>query len=367
MGADNCQRPDPTQSVELRYPRLARRAFWMAPGVGSLAIISSHLWPSTFFFGWTRVDLFFVLSGYLITRIVLTHGEGTRFLTRFWARRALRTWPVYYLALAVVCAAMHWTGKTPTWNALLLHISFSHNICYTWSDKAPSLDPSLLHTWALAVEEQFYVIWPVVARLISRRLITPLITFIILTSVTARLSGVHAWSSIARCDGLGFGAMLAAIFDGEPRISSRAARSWLFAAAIFAATGFLVWDSASFSLPIRAAGPALTIFAVNVLFFGLVGLTIHHTGRPPLRPLRCGTLRYVGQISYGVYIFHFLILEKYEEFRPQTGTAICFDVLALLICLLVGALSWELLEKPLSRLKRRLAYERATEHALGSV
>lgn len=111
----------------------------------------------------------------------------------------------------------------------------------------------------------------------------------------------------------------------------------------------------------------ITIFAVNVLFFGLVGLTIHHTGRPPLRPLRCGTLRYVGQISYGVYIFHFLILEKYEEFRPQTGTAICFDVLALLICLLVGALSWELLEKPLSRLKRRLAYERATEHALGSV
>ena len=106
-------------------------------GLGAVAILGFHLWPGTFYFGWTRADLFFVISGYLITQIVIRHGSGRGFLFRFWARRALRIWPAYYLLLAIVCITTYTKGKALPMAGLLAHATFTQNLPYYWSTTVP--------------------------------------------------------------------------------------------------------------------------------------------------------------------------------------------------------------------------------------
>ncbi len=106
-------------------------------GIGSFALLAFHLWPGTFFFGWTRVDLFFVLSGYLITSIILRQLDQPRFLRRFWTRRALRIWPAYYILLVFVCVRASCQGNSPRLDALLEHLSFTQNVPYYWEGAVP--------------------------------------------------------------------------------------------------------------------------------------------------------------------------------------------------------------------------------------
>ncbi len=193
--------------------------------LGSFALLAFHLWPGTFFFGWTRVDLFFVLSGYLITSIILRQLDQPRFLRRFWTRRALRIWPTYYVLLAFICVRASCQGNSPRLDALLEHLSFTQNVPYYWEGAVPGFPYGAQQTWSLAIEEQFYLVWPILIVLAGRAMVVPLAVWLLLSAIAARWAGLYPIVALSRCDGLALGTILAATLgDGSGKADRRGQR-----------------------------------------------------------------------------------------------------------------------------------------------
>jgi len=121
-------------------------------GLASLAIVVYHLWLSNIGLLGAAVDLFFVLSGFLITSILLTHVMSHRFLVSFYARRALRIWPIYYLSLMILVLLNPFASAPGSLDGLPYFATFTQNITYYWSDSTPAFIPEFRHTWSAAIE-----------------------------------------------------------------------------------------------------------------------------------------------------------------------------------------------------------------------
>ena len=168
--------------------------------------------------GYTGVDLFFVLSGFLITGILIKSRDSGGYFKNFYARRALRIWPLYYalliftfIVLPVIAPQLRtaiFTRSHP-WQSFLF---FVQNLML----KRQAFD-TLRVTWTLAIEEQFYIVWPVIVRFAPRRMLKPLALFAVLVSLAVRWSSTSGLTApvntytntLARLDGLGLGAFLA--------------------------------------------------------------------------------------------------------------------------------------------------------------
>src|SRR5262245_25669872 len=101
-------------------------------GLAALAIVVYHFALSWFPIGWAFVDLFFVLSGYLITSIILEHRQSPRFLPRFYLRRGLRIWPIYYLCLLLLLVFGPSLPRPTDWGALPAHLTYTQNVERYW-------------------------------------------------------------------------------------------------------------------------------------------------------------------------------------------------------------------------------------------
>lgn len=362
--------------------------------LGALTILGFHLRPGAFFFGWTRADLFFVISGYLITQIIGRHASRPGFLLRFWIRRAMRTWPAYHLMLAIL-VVMAWVhGDVLTVGGLVSHATFTQNLPYSWSGHVPGFAPAAIQTWSLAIEEQFYLIWPLLVVVSGRGMLVPAALWLVVTSVAMRLEGVFPAVALARGDGLALGSILALAlnrwaacrpacpstpaasvvgalpwpptFEACPEAAARTARptgtrrSWLPSAMLIAA-GAVGLFFVSGPLPrgeepipgVCGCGP-WSILAVNVIYTSLVGLVVLYTGHRLLAPLRWPPLLYIGRISYGIYLYNLLIIEYVHCYFGSGSVAA--DLAAFGLSVLAGAISWELLEKPVAKLKRWFPY-----------
>ena len=152
-----------TPSAEPRIPELDALR-----GIAAVVIVIFHSNTRRMPWGWAAVDLFFVLSGFLITGIVLRHGGTRGFLGRFYARRALRIFPVYYLVMLGLVA---FGGILPRPNdprGLLYELTYTQFVPVLLVRRVPAYSPYLGHTWTLAIEEQFYLVWPALILLAGR-------------------------------------------------------------------------------------------------------------------------------------------------------------------------------------------------------
>lgn len=133
-------------------------------GIAAVVIVAYHLFTDYLPGCWAAVDVFFVLSGFLITGIVLQHGLSGRFLTAFYLRRGLRIWPIYYILITflLLCGL----GNTA---ALPYYLTYTQHLPWYWGSEMPSW-LLMQHTWTLALEEQFYLIWPAIVLLAGRRI-----------------------------------------------------------------------------------------------------------------------------------------------------------------------------------------------------
>jgi peptidoglycan/LPS O-acetylase OafA/YrhL len=205
-------------------------------GVAIIAVLCSHLiWPSpsfdgidrVLFNGWVGVDLFFVLSGFLITRILCETRDEPGYFRRFYVRRSLRIFPIYYLFLAILFLVVplilrlsHEEMSTSLrdlidrqgwyWSYLVNVLQASNHaaIDRQWS----------AHFWSLAVEEQFYLFWPAVVLLVPRRQLATLCVAIVLFALAGRIwiaSGTNPFTAFVsmptRLDALAAGAFVAAL------------------------------------------------------------------------------------------------------------------------------------------------------------
>jgi len=327
--------------------------------------ISEGYWFKIIPFGMIGVTFFFVLSGFLITEILIKgkiaiEQKSRNALTvfkNFYARRTLRIFPVYYLTI-IILYAMNFEqirGKV-TW--FLFYLS---NIYFYLNQ---SWDGALSHLWTLAVEEQFYLIWPLIILLVSRKkllgtIIIFLITGILFRGILFTMSdnspGAFNFISILTpscIDSFALGGILAyyRIFGNSNfKFETITFRFFLLiniALMIF----FLFQEENLFSA-------SLYRFNVSVVALYIIsGMSLGYKGILK-KIFENKFLMYLGKISYGMYLFHKFIPVIYARsgFAEISNLPIRLSVyLAMLIIL--SSLSWYLLEKPVNSLKKYFAY-----------
>ncbi len=317
--------------------------------------------------GWTAVDLFFLLSGYLITSIILAHQVDRHFLYAFYARRALRIWPIYYLAIGVLALLSISRLMPDSWppltGRLLAHyLTFTQAVPSYWGDNSAYYHP-VGHFWSLAVEEQFYLVWPFLLALTGKRGVVPLAVGFILLAHGYRLVGEPSSRHLllVRCDGLAFGAILAVITAREGFARSRRIHAAVFATIALGSVVALGVCVAKVSRDYLWTN-SLLLFATP-FFLGVVGWVVSSSGSRWLAPLRSRWLGYVGRISYGLYLYHFIFYVLIDDLSGHREGTQSLLAPKLVITFLVAVVSWEYLEKPILAWKDRFPYDRAPRQA----
>ncbi|HEY7307462.1 MAG TPA: acyltransferase [Bryobacteraceae bacterium] len=323
-------------------------------------------------FGWAGVDLFFVLSGFLITGILLDTREAVNRSRSFYMRRLLRIAPIYYLTLLVILLALSrlwwiaaWLPK-PGWDRWC-YLVYLQNVPQLWGHHFHG--PNVIgHFWSLAVEEQFYLVWPMVIWLLPRRL---LMRVCIVGSVCVfgfRLWLLHqygpqvdwsTWLPARGGESLMLGSALAIICARQERITRRALAILAVCGISILCIGLLPGQLAGFKTNMRR--PSVGFTGIALISVALVAST-RHSLPGLLALLRSEPLRALGKYSYGLYVYHVpLYLAAAHAFRHFAGrdtrqlntiAASIYALLVMAMCFGVAWLSWRFIEKPILDRKR---------------
>jgi len=359
-------------------------------GIAILLVLFHHLtiyrptegvdqWIAVFpLLGWVGVDLFFVLSGFLITGLLIDARGGERFFSSFYARRTLRIFPLYYLVLFLALVVL---PNFPAVHRVLVGPYPLPPLMPYWLylTNFSIADRGLVHglldvAWSLAIEEQFYLLWPLVIWLCPPRLVGWLCAVIIAAEPLARWYGlsrgvdplavyVLPWF---RLDGLATGALVAwVVRQGHLPSLSRWAPLTAVAgiagfAAVVVASGDAWWwqpliQKMGYSL-IALIGAAALVRAVNQPADSLWP-----------RLLSVGWLRAFGKYSYCLYLTHLAVMRATREYvfdpnridwlaaSPWLGQSL-FYIAVIVPSLAVAWVSWRAFEAPILALKARFPY-----------
>jgi len=193
----------------------------------------------------------------------------------------------------------------------------------------------------------------------GRKGVRPLALGFIAAAIVARAVGFSHWLLLTQCDGLAMGGLLAVLLGpGERRARFPAA----FAGLCLLAAAFTVAGAPMMSRLGGAWTPAaasLKIGATNAFYLGFIGLLVVFSGHWALAILRDRRLCYLGQISYGLYLYHYILIVTAEQLLPHYGLARTWwiDLALLSSCLILAALSWRFIERPILSLKDRVGYQ----------
>jgi peptidoglycan/LPS O-acetylase OafA/YrhL len=330
-------------------------------GLAAVAVMIFHS-RRDFWFGSTGVDLFFVLSGYLISEIILQNRHRRGFLRTFFARRALRILPIYYFVVISVFLFNSYLNHPRSTNGYFYYLFYLQNTPHYWGCVPPTIGLPLGHTWTLAIEEQFYLLWPFVVCLLAPARLLWVCVCMVLFSGGARFEGLHSGTLLGHMDGLALGAILACL-----RTRWQWARSWSASLGYFAIAGsfaaiyFIVWHvrAAECLETAKAFRGNAGLLIISVAYFGLIGGLSSAAGARGTAVLRQRWLTGLGTISYGLYLYHVVVYAAFDSFFKTNGRHDdCWWLGAFKIAVSVGVacLSWHFIEKPILKLKNRFAY-----------
>ena len=318
--------------------------------------------------GWVGVDLFFVISGYLITTILLGARSGPGYFKNFYMRRTLRIFPPYYLFFGICLFAAllsrdyHLSGRL--WLSFALY-GTSLAVVQPWFGAAISHLPGPVRamevTWSLSIEEFFYLFWAPAVRFLKRQQLFLLLIAIIVCAplVRWRVHGLGAGAEYyflpARIDTIAFGALVALWRD-----SGRSLRvpGHLLALTLLGSASALVLPSdPQGSVVFALFGYSLIAVTMSLLLV----FVLHHAASDNLlcRGLRSGPLVRIGQISYMFYLLHLFVIRMFRDWAPSLFAShwalnrmlVLGGSLAATLGL--AALSWRYFEAPILRLKSR--------------
>jgi peptidoglycan/LPS O-acetylase OafA/YrhL len=322
--------------------------------VAFLGVFIYHCDEAAFPYGSLGVQLFFVLSGFLITRLLLLHETGSlrHDLGIFYVRRTLRIFPLYYLVLVVLLLASRLDH--PWW-----HFLYLHNVLMFLQ---PGMSPGITgHFWSLSVEEQFYLLFPLLLLLAPVRSRLLLLLLLLVGSSVARsillslYPETRYWALLpVQCEFLIWGA-LAGLFDVTQRDRPIPLGGLLTVGLLLTALA-TVDQFGGFSRP-NSLGLSQTLHGVG---FALIVLSLWRLpeGRL-LRLLTLPPLVYLGRISYGLYVFHNFC---YGVDAPIVGAlpwlgVVPAPVLTLAVVVGLAMLSWHFFEAPINHLKDWFPYQ----------
>jgi peptidoglycan/LPS O-acetylase OafA/YrhL len=324
--------------------------------------------------GWVGVQLFFVLSGFLITGILLEQRETPHYFRNFYIRRALRIFPVYYLTLTIAFLVVP-LFASPQYGDLVKREGIWYwTYLSNWTGSFGHRIRAFNHFWSLALEEQFYLVWPLIVAVTGGRIARICVT-LLATAFGFRVavlglgldSGLAYAATIARADSLAAGAMLALVVrDAE---LYRRVRRWVAPVAI--ATAIITCGLALWRKGFAENDPVILVFGQTLIIGPCLWLIAAAQRSPEERPaplqrfFESPALRSLGRYSYAMYVVHWpLHYWAATRLAPwvnqgDTVTRLAHQaayVAGILMATTVLAIaSWELIEKRILALKERLA------------
>jgi peptidoglycan/LPS O-acetylase OafA/YrhL len=366
-------------------------------GVAVMMTVGAHLWLTNEHPGsrlitllttirmsmWLGVDLFLALSGFLITGILFDTVASPHYFRNFYARRVLRIFPVYYAAIAVLgvlAVTMHFGFRAYWWPLGV----FLENTPMWWGREMPGmLDGFSGHLWSIALEEQFYLLWPLLVLLVAsrenaRRRLMWLAGGLSLAALGLRVALVMHGASFqytykmlpCRMDGLLLGGLLALAIRGPERGRWLMLARWVF----LLAAGYLAFVALlEHGLDWRTSAWVNSVgYSVAALAFSsLIAMTLRGGASATVFSLR--PLRWLGKYSYGIYVWHMLlgglIIPPARAFTAALGWGSAGQFLAgaiagTMLSVVIGWVSYHGFEVWFLRLKRYVPYARVDRNGL---
>jgi len=316
-----------------------------------------------------------VISGFLITGILLESLEQPNYLRNFYMRRVLRIFPVYYLAL-IVCLFI-----LPQVSSLHFDADYYYNNqFYMWTYlqnwlfifKPPGANQSLLHTWSLAVEEQFYLFWPLLILILRKPKL--ILAFSIILFLAVSILRYIVWDhqvaelqyaslfTFTRIDGLCIGASVCILMRINPNILRNNLTYIVLLFAIINFAFYFINTEHAYSLPYLA----FVGYSTFAMLFGLLVFEAA-SGRSAIIQILFNNrlMKFFGKISYGFYVYHwpiYILLYPWvvKMFQQNANwnvklVSITSAVLVTIIAIVISMVSYEFFEKPLLKLKKNYA------------
>jgi len=331
-----------------------------------------HALGMVFAFGWSGVDLFFVLSGFLITGILYDTKTSAGYYKNFYARRILRIFPIYYLFLLIYLLLTPFIGAQ--WKlgqlSFLVYLGFPAVLIWPALGQVSPL-VRINHLWSVNAEEQFYMIWPwMISKLRTSKAILRACVVVgsmafllrVAISVSGRVS--MAWTHdflLCRMDAIALGAAIAILVRGPLQERMLKWAPAAFVVAVSAVVGLCVARHT-----VDHADPAIATAGLSLiaLAFGALLLLALRQGGWIDSLFSVRILRIFGKYSYGMYLYDFpltLLLRPRREFfivrmHSYAVGSVVFLVFCLAVNLLIAALSFHFIESPIMRLKSRFKY-----------
>jgi len=316
--------------------------------------------------GWIGVDLFFVLSGFLITGILLDPKGSPHYFPYFYIRRVLRIFPLYYLTILLffnlVLPIAHRFNQ-------LSYISISQQIWYLlylvnwYGGWGHSIVP-FGHFWSLCIEEQFYLIWPVLIALSSRRTFLWICVALIVLSPVLRLTLGHNSPSPLflyfvtpfRMEPIALGALIAIVWrQDQVAPLARLTMTWVWIPAVAILTFLCLYSQTT--VPVGRYMVRYGYTCIDLAFASLVFLVVQAVrSGSPVGLLRNSLLMKFGKYSYAMYVFHAPIsqyIPKFLHFGPRLARVGLALGIGITVTYVLALISWRTIESPFLRLKSR--------------
>ncbi len=317
------------------------------------------------------VDLFFVLSGFLITTILLKTTDGPSYFRNFYGRRFVRIFPLYYLTLAASLVIAWFAVR----NDFAERIGFGaaqnliDNQIWGWLYQVNNLEAlhteeafaGLAHLWSLSIEEQFYLLWPLVVLWLGRRRVSVVKVAVAMAAIGMAFRCVTYpilgrdfayYFTFCRIDGLLLGAAGAAAWrDDLLRERMMPAVRWM---------GRRWWIIGVLLLMPEQVGLYIGFTVLSVAYLGLIlSAQSGHLAQRPTRWLESSLLQHLGKYSYAIYVFSLPISRVANGVYPTNVQIVDAAARTLVVAAIsygMARLSWVLWEQPWLRLKRRFSY-----------
>jgi peptidoglycan/LPS O-acetylase OafA/YrhL len=323
------------------------------------------------------VELFYILSGFLITGILLDSKKSSKYFTTFYARRFLRIFPLYYFVLFISFLVIpnlynvDFSGKQVIARQEWLW-TYSQNIAFLWGFGTPdSFDiaqnfPWFGHFWSLCVEEHFYLLWPFIIYFSTEKWLPKMMWIIIVISVLSLIVSHFfgnkvpfvKWTTLQGAGILSTGGLVAWYFR-KPEKFDRLSK---YAERFVWPLGFLL--VLIVFIPRKFGINALSIFSSTVFFAALLIVSLKRNNITE-KIFNHKSLFFIGKISYGIYVYHGLLRPYFIQFFykdltfyvSNTIISNCiYTILCTSISIIIAWLSWNFLEKPILKFKSKFNY-----------
>jgi peptidoglycan/LPS O-acetylase OafA/YrhL len=347
--------------------------------VAALMVIFFHLMPiSVLNLGWIGVDFFFVISGFLITSILINQRDHKSYFKLFYVRRSLRIFPLYF-AVVIPFILLNVIIDDTSFRVAFPYIIYIQNITAIKDGYLLGLG----HTWSLAIEEQYYLLYPALIYFTPQKKLIPvlliLIVLVIIIRFTVAFNGYHIYTQstllFTRADSMLIGGLLPVLFECQkydlPKMKSNLNYLLLIGISFFFV--FAVWQISTFGLSSyfvdlgnnNLKGNAIGQFKYTILaiiFASFIGKVAYGTSSLAIRfqhLFEGKGIKYLGKISYGLYLYHFpihigydLVLTKFGIIQP----VIVVVLLKVILTIIISAISWHYFERHVLKLKSKFAY-----------